>query len=318
MIDLYSSEYNHRGYINSIQKYIGLIDVDFISSDNNFTIDFTNNLTLYPLDVYQLNICPYQKSFDINFINMDKKSISEISIYDRNNNDLNFKKEIDNNSKVKFNIPKDIRCRKDEFYILKDKKNDLMFKIFVNYNASKRIYAENGEEKIINDIEKYLTQNKITSNIYRTQNGLRVILLDKLRGLFDKDSYQDYKSISNSIYGDDLYLKYVIARGAYSLRLTPKFRSYKLIDQNNYKEYEEKFKESLGLKYLHGLIRAVGNPLNGKKIIDSLSRIYLKSDKYSVAKIINRIGDIKDKDISNFIEFHDKWTKANKINTILV
>ena len=98
------------------------------------------------------------------------------------------------------------------------------------------------------------------------------------------------------------------------MRLTPKFRHYKLIAPNEYEMYSKKFKEYLGVQNINKQEKYK----DANNFIDELTKTYLKSNIFSVAKLIKNIGEVKDKNFLNFIDYHDKVTKALKGGSVLV
>ena len=313
-MDLYKTEYNHlRGYINSLQQNISIVDIDFVER-TTFNLEFDKNrFTLNPFDIFQLNISIYQKYFDLNLINLKEDMIHNLNIYDENNNLLNFTKKIDG-SNVRYYISEELKDRKDKLYFLKDIKNNLSLNIYVNYDISKKIYMDHGENPLIENAIKYLNTNKISSNIYKTSNGLRVILLDRARNLSCENDLLDLININENLHGDSLYIKFIKIKNNYTMRLTPKFRHYKLIAPNEYEMYSKKFKEYLGVQNINKQEKYK----DANNFIDELTKTYLKSNIFSVAKLIKNIGEVKDKNFLNFIDYHDKVTKALKGGSVLV
>jgi len=379
MIDtniLYKTELSNmapqRGFLVSYQPYAMILDVD-LNSQREFNAQiFNDNGKEYvflrdgpiKINFYQKYIQFHGDNKTLDFIKnakfLDLKvqyiqpepGVVAFKKFDFNFQQINLEKEIGGNY-VKFKISESLIDQ------LSDKSSILMtkdvFSINPSYdlylsltnNKSQNLFYQKGEEYVISYLENKFEEYKLSGNIYRTKNGLRVILTDKIRDIRDNFYRNEYVSLMEEMLTDegilemyrnktDLALKENNRFGfGYPMRLTPKLKNYSIFD-SSYEDLLDKFDsikiqqcrildESVPFKFdldkIHYKFDETKNEFldEGLKTLQNLILKYLNNKNYGVCKLIKKIKYNEEvPDILKFVEYHDKWTNANSQNCILI
>ena len=273
MIDtniLYATELTNlapqRGFLISFQPYVMILDIDLnnqkeynakLLKDNNKqylfikdgpvkininqdyiqfngdkdTVDYIQNSKFLTLKVKYLQPEPGVvafKKFDFDF------------------KQIFLEKEVKENSVI-FKLPKELmQTLADESTILMTQdvlKINPSYDLYlgISKNKSENLYYEKGEDFVISYLENKFVEYKLSGNIYRTRNGLRVILTDKVRDMRD-DFYRDeYIKLMTEMLTDRgimtmLENKAILAKEdlvyafGYPVRFTPKLKYYSELD----------------------------------------------------------------------------------------
>lgn len=348
-----------RGFVVSNQRVLSVVDID---TSVAFSYDivpmeekgkqffFTEN------GPCKVNI--HQPYIDLNIKNdEDKKHINyllECKTFVKNykNNarweELPVIKEIVNNC-LRINFPEGLFEGKSHSYILfaKDKKSmDIKydFRILTDTNESIKYVIKNGLDLLISVIDKKMEENKLNGRIYRTKNGLRLILTDKFRDLRNEEQKSKVIKLMKTLQADVYYIRAVRGQSRYLCRLTPKIKNYKLLGEDSYQKILDEMKKSelttmeiindvFPVKYDFKNLTYRNENRNEAleknfNTLKDLIKKYIKTPGFAVCSFIKEynFGEksntvwLKFEDtqetiseqeaINNYITYHDKWTKA--------
>jgi hypothetical protein len=211
--DLYKTHFTNitpqRGFLTSQQSLITIVDVD-ITYENHFIL---NKIKEDTLDYFftkngPIRICPYQKNFSLesdNFDDLKFFNIYQIQNFTEKSSFIKktykyskapFEKEIKNN-KIIFKINESTSKfleKKVKLYLGRtaEEINPIYSpKIYIDHSTSIKIYHTDGYDKILSYIEEVFFQLKLSGKLYKTKNGLRIILNDKFRNLNAKKGRED-------------------------------------------------------------------------------------------------------------------------------
>lgn len=357
-----------RGFLTSVQPLISIIDVD-LSDEKVFEIVSFKDGDIPFIFVKNgpFRINPYQEYFSVESNNVqDLEVFDSYKFYFIKNKEIIkqpglstfidtsfefekiiFKKEKKDNQICYRINPKDIKILNNldyKFVICSSsKKEDIdplySLKILINNNTSVTKFYKEGYNSVISFIDEKFKELKLSGNLYRTKNGLRVILNDKFRNISDLNKKDDIIKLFEEFGLDDgLLTAYKREEDSrlknYLTRLTPKLKNYKIFD-NSYKTILDHLevinlsslnteKNTVPIKYDFNQVHYINE--NKNEFIDNSFDIlkelifkYLKNDKYAVCSLIKTYNYTKqNKTINKFIEYHDKWTKAHLKDTILI
>jgi len=345
MNDLYDTELlsfvDEGGYILSIQNNIFIADIDnvYYKKKINLIVFEEDGRHLFSVKNKPFKISHNQKFFDVKIINKEKiEYFLNLKTYLIDTRNDSFIKELHLNKKIyknfiRFYINKDELQNGNMIIFLDsskygfDPRYDL--KCHISKEASEDFILKYGENKLIEEIEKKIKEYKASGHLYKTQNGLRLILTDKFR------KNEDYAQLAKDLYSDSKYINTCLLAGRYGCRLTPKLKNYKLFD----KSYNKLISNLSNNDIATSIIENDG----GTPIKFDLKNIYFKDDKqnkkiekyfiifkdlvtgyikregYAICRKIKKFKFSEENpEILQFLDYHDKWTKANKENTILI
>lgn len=351
-----------RGFLTSEQSFVTVIDIDLTyESDFILKIFKEDGIMHFFIKNGPLKINPYQKNFTIEIEDKDSMEfIDNCNFYEVTGGyilDNNIKsyaksdyetKKIDCFEKEKNGNIFTFKI-KPEYIDFLEKTNFLLFahpqeidlmynaKLYIENNISIKKYNIEGYDSILLYIEETFKKLKLSGKLYKTKNGLRIILTDKFRDISKKENIKSIIDIMNEFMMDSsLVSLYLLEDGIkhYLTRLTPKLKNYKYFD-NSYelilKNLENFTLESLRLekniipvKYDFNKIEYANNNTNqfldySFNILKEMIFNYLKNDSYAVCSLLKTYNyGPKNEIIDEFVQYHDKWTKANLKNTILV
>lgn len=350
-----------RGFLTSSQSLISVIDVD-LTYENSFILKKIQEEEVIHFFVENgpLRINPHQKFFIIEakdeetFSYLKSCNFYDILNFSLSNNRTSFVEQIFDKEIVPFK--KEIKENKFIYNItpeiskILEKKHSFLFahpdninpmrglKLFIDNSDSIKIYNLEGLESVISYIDKVFKNLSLSGKLYRTRNGLRIILNDKFRNLLDNNERQSALNIMKALMMDKSFLS-MYTQGAESLntyltRLTPKLKNYKYFN-DSYKDIVTDLNsinlESLSIeKNIHPIKYDFNNVVyNKKQNIDFIDKSfnllknmifeYLKNDSFAVCSLIKSYCFSEENSIINdYIYYHDKWTKANLTDTILI
>jgi len=356
-----------RGFVVSNQRILPVIDIDTsvaLSYDivpmeeKGKQFFFTEN------GPCKANI--YQPYIDLNIKNDENKThinyLMECKTFIKNykNNarweELPVTKEIKDN-RLRINFPEGLFENKSHSYILfaKDKKSmDIKydFRILADTNESIKYVIKNGLDLLISVIDKKMEENKLSGKLYRTKNGLRLILTDKFRDLRNEDQKSKVIKLMKLLQADIYYIRAIRSQSRYLCRLTPKIKNYKLLGEDSYQKILDEMKKSelTTMEIINDVfpVKYDFNSLtyrneNRNEALESnfatlkeLIKKYLKTKGFAVCSFIKEYNygeqpstlwlksegssdTIKEYEaINEFLKYHDKWTKAFEQNAELI
>jgi hypothetical protein len=351
-----------RGYLNSVQPLVTVIDIDLIYQENFLLHKFAEeDITHFFVKNGPIKINPYQKSFSIEvenkesfeYFNLCKFYIIKGGYKYKNNRssfgeanykvkEIQFKKTIKNN-KLLFEItPENSKTLKKlkSFVFAHPNEINPMYNlhIYIEKSRSFKMYNEKGYEHVLSYIDKKFKKLKLSGKLYKTRHGLRILLNDKFRDLSDKNNFDSLLKLMNSFMIDtaliDRYSSPELKFRTYVTRLTPKLKNYEYFD-NSYKTILENL-ETTNLEALRFEKNIIPIKYDFEKVtysneqeseflnssLDLLKKMifnYFKNDKFAVCSFIKSYNYGGENEIiNNFIEYHDKWTKAHYNNTTLI
>jgi len=354
-----------RGFITSYQPYALVSDID-LASQTVFNAQLLESGSKKFIFIRNgpFKISLYQKYFEIHgdeqalsYINTFKFFVGTVNYTTRDDinafavpdlllKEINFAKEVladriifhidDETIKILENISS-IICSPDVLNL--DPSYDL--RIYLFHNQSEKIYYQEGYDAVISYLENIFKEQSLTGCIYKTKNGLRVILSDKIRDLEDKNTRDSTVKLLKDLLNDrGLQIGYEIgldepeALTNYLVRLTPKLKNYSVFD-NSYetildnlelhKLTEFNISESVvPTKYDFTTVFYSTDKTNKQieesfELLKSLIFKYLLSKEYSVCNLIKKIEYSSEiPELKKYIEYHDKWTKAHTPSSILI
>jgi len=356
-----------RGFVVSNQRILPVIDIDTsvaLSYDivpmeeKGKQFFFTEN------GPCKANI--YQPYIDLNIKNDENKThinyLIECKTFIKNykNNarweELPVTKEIKDN-RLRINFPEGLFENKSHSYILfaKDKKSmDIKydFRILADTNESIKYVIKNGLDLLISVIDKKMEENKLSGKLYRTKNGLRLILTDKFRDLRNEDQKSKVIKLMKLLQADIYYIRAIRSQSRYLCRLTPKIKNYKLLGEDSYQKILDEMKKSelttmeiindvFPVKYDFKSLTYRNENRNEAlesnfATLKELIKKYLKTKGFAVCSFIKEYNygeqpstlwlksegssdTIKEYEaINEFLKYHDKWTKAFEQNAELI
>lgn len=356
-----------RGFIVSYQPYAMVLDID-LECQKEYTAQLINDSEIKHLFLRNgpIKLNPHQGYFEINGDTKTIEYIKNLKTYSIQGNyattkdeiyafteprfalkELGFEKVISENS-VKFLIHESIIDKMSDANVIilcKDVESiDPSYDLscFLFKNKSQDLFYKNGLDYILNILEEKFLNYKLSGNIYRTKNGLRIILTDKIRDLNNSELRSVYANFMEDmlmdnglIYGYRKELDSPEANTNYLARLTPKLKNYSVFDSS----YEEildlvdafKINESVILNKSIPYKIDLNNTYytdnceknkfveKGFEMLQGLIKKYIKSNDYCVCKLIKKIKHSEEvPEILDFIEYHDKWTKSYKIDSVLI
>lgn len=356
-----------RGFVVSNQRILPVVDIDTsvaLSYDivpmeeKGKQFFFTEN------GPCKANI--HQPYLDLNIKNDENKThinyLMECKTFIKNykNNarweELPVVKEIKDN-RLRINFPEGLFENKSHSYILfaKDKKSmDIKydFRILADTNESIKYVIKNGIDPLISVIDKKMEENKLSGRLYRTKNGLRLILTDKFRDLRNEDQKSKVIKLMKMLQADIYYIRAIRSQSRYLCRLTPKIKNYKLLGEDSYQKILDEMKKSelttmeiindvFPVKYDFKSLTYRNE--NRNEALESnfgtlkeLIKKYLKTKGFAVCSFIKEYNyaeqpttlwlkseesseTIKEYEAMNeFLKYHDKWTKAFEQNAELI
>jgi len=354
-----------RGFLTSAQNFVTIIDID-LTYESHFFIKALREDDILHFFVKNgpIKINPYQKNFiievedknDLKIINSCNFYIVEgKNIYSNNTTSFRefnhihtkvnyFTKKIKEN-KVIFTIKSKFRKKLEKInslYFVPDKDLNVVYspKIYIYNDASIKKYNKEGYDSVLEYIHKIFKKLNLSGRLYKTRNGLRVILTDKFRDISKTKDLESIFSLFKEFMMDENFLSYYDAPEdkrlhKYLTRLTPKLKNYKYFD-NSYdiiiKNIEKIDPSYFNLgqptivpkKYDFNKLTYENTSINpfldsSLQILKNMIFNYLSNNNYAVCSLIKTYNyGTENKIINEYIEYHDKWTKANLINTILV
>jgi hypothetical protein len=226
------------------------------------------------------------------------------------------------------------------------------FKIYINTSKSTCIYYKEGIDPILDHIDQKFIDFNLSGSLYETKNGLRIFLSDKFRDVSKDENVDEILPLLKEFYLDEaLVFSYKIKSTIvkrkeplpfmndknrlekYLARLTPKIKYYEQYD-NRYVNYVDSLlateaapsvePDTVPLKYdFKNVTYSTGT--TDELIEDSFSILnnmitgYLQNDAYAVCKYIKSYSYAEiDPRITEFLQFHDNWTKSSLQNAILI
>lgn len=356
-----------RGFIVSNQRVLSIVDID---TSVAFSYDIVpmeeKGKKFYFTENGPCKANIYQPYIDLNIKNDENKThlnyLFECKTFVKNykNNarweELPVTKEIKDNC-LRINFPEGIFENRSQSYILfaKDKKSmDIKydFRILTDTNESIKYVIKNGLDLLISVIDKKMEENKLNGRIYRTKNGLRLILTDRFRDLRNEEQKTKVIKLMKSLQADVYYIRAVRSQSRYLCRLTPKIKNYKLLGEDSYQKILDEMKKSelttmeiindvFPVKYdFKNLTYRNENRSDALEknfnILKELIKKYIKTSGFAVCSFIkeynftedpstlwlkseNNLDTISEKEaINSYITYHDKWTKAFEKNAELI
>lgn len=356
-----------RGFIVSNQRILPIVDID---TSVSFSYDivpmeekgkkffFTEN------GPCKANV--HQPYIDLNIKNDEEKKHIEylmscktfIKNYKNNARweEIDLPKEIKNNC-LRINFPEGIFENKSHSYILfaKDKKSmDIKydFRILTDTNESIKYVIKNGLDLLISVIDKKMEENKLSGRMYKTKNGLRLILTDKFIDLRDEDQKRKIVKMMKILQADIYYVRAIRSQSRYLCRLSPKIKNYKLLGEDSYQKILDEMKKSelttmeivndvFPIKYDFKNITYRNENRNESLesnfgTLKNLIKKYIMTSGFAVCKFIKNYDfgvksdniwlksqdnqeTISEKEaINTYIKYHDKWTKAFESDAELI
>lgn len=354
-----------RGFLTSNQRTIAIADVDTsVNFQYNLIPIKENDKVFLFAENGPCKINIYQKYIDLTiketeYLEHLYKCKSFIKNFDKNGawEEIELNKEIiDNNLRLSFD--EELFVDKKYSYIIFSKDLQSLdakydFRILTDKNISIKYVLEKNIEYLVDLIGKTLEKEKSSGRVYKTKNGLRIILTDKFRDLRVEEEKYSTANLMKSFYTDIYYIKAILAQSRYLCRLTPKIKNYHLLGDNSYQQILEEMKtaEIATMKIVDEIfpIKYDFNEItykNGNRseviernfiLLKKLIKKYLLTPEFSVCKLLKVynfsepsfkkwITKINDKDditteqeeISKFVAYHDKWTKATIHDTTLI
>ena len=342
-----------RGYIASEQDRIFITDIDFKSKETFDLIiykDLDRHYYFTKSDCCTIN--PYQKKFTLKFNKKYLNLIDSLFVYGIKNGKL-FK--VDLNKKIRkqsieYTFEED-QINNFSTLIFSEKKDkvDLNYDLKINVvnNIACKIYIDYQLEGLIKAIDKVFFEENLSGNLYRTQNGFRIILNNKFFNLKIEKERLEAIRIMENLNSDPVYvymyknLKYweEYRGNVYGLRLSPKLKNYKLFN-NSYEKIISKLEclqnedvavsyleeEAVPIKYDLKNVKYNKNSYKNSRIentfelFKNLVLSYLENPNYSVCHLVKKYNYSKStaKEILEFIGYHDKWTKCLNKDSILI
>jgi hypothetical protein len=351
-----------RGFLTSEQSLVTAIDVD-LNYDIHFFVKIfkEEGHSFLFVENGPMKISPYQEKIIIEVDNSEALNfLSQYKFYilkgDFDNKNLSSTflkssheflelpiKKIINGNQIIYNFDKESTKILDEndfiIYASEDNLDPVYsYKIRIDKSGSSKIFYTEGFESIIKLIDKNFKDLNLSGNLYKTRNGLRILLKDKFRDISKEENIESILNILEIFLMDDGLLNaYKLSEKRlikYLVRLTPKLKNYKYMD-NSYQEILKNLesvdlsslyleKNTIPLKYDFNKITYSSN--NNSEFVDYAFGLlknmifkYLKDDTFAVCSFIKSYDYNGENDIINkYINYHDKWTKANLKNTILI
>ena len=352
-----------RGFLTSAQNLITAIDID-LDYDTEFyaTIFTDDNKPFVFIKNGPLKICPYQKTFKIICENEETfKYFSDCKFYKPEGNyktkdgiwsfadadfyfsDVPFEKKVENNTITFSILPESINAMLRSNALICSPPTQVLdpyygFKVYMSLNQSCIMYYSEGYEKILKFVDDKFKELNLSGHLYKTKNGLRILLTDKFRDISEDANVSSIVSIMEEFMMDRGFVNaYKLTENRlkeYLVRLTPKLKNYEKLDIS-YKKILKDL-ESTNLSSLYLEKNVVPLKYNFDKIfyandstsetIDSAFEVlkklilkYLNHSDYAVCKFIKKYNYAEEStDILNYVAYHDKWTKAHADSKFLI
>ena len=254
---------------------------------------------------------------------------------------------IDPEAAERLNKKSRLYCAPENEFTVRDS-----FKIYINTSKSTCIYYKEGLDPILNHIDQKFIDFNLSGSLYETKNGLRIFLSDKFRDISKDENVDEILPLLKDFYLDEALVFSYKIKGTivkrkeplpfmnnknrlekYLARLTPKIKYYEQYD-NRYVNYVDSLLNTeaapsvepgtVPLKYDFKNVTYSTNT-NDELIEDSFSILnnmitgYLQNDAYAVCKHIKSYSYAEiDPRITEFLQFHDNWTKSSLQNAVLI
>lgn len=351
-----------RGFLTSEQSLVTVIDLD-LNYDTIFFVKVfkEEDHSFLFVENGPIKISPFQKDFSIKVENSEsleyfknyKFYILEGNFTNENNTSTFLKS---NHKFVEIPVTKNISddTIKYEFHTnaikILENQNFIIYasdenldpvynyRIRIDKSLSTKKYYTEGYDSVIDLVDNNFKNLNLSGNLYKTRNGLRIILKDKFRDISKLENVESIVAILELFLMDSgLLNSYKLNENRlikYLARLTPKLKNYKYMD-NSYMEILKNLEAvDLSSLYLEKNIipikydfkKTTYSNENNNQFIDNAFELlktmifkYLKDDSFAVCSFIKNYNYNGENDMINkFINYHDKWTKAHSKNSILI
>jgi hypothetical protein len=350
-----------KGFLTSSQSLIPIIDID-LTYENHFILKIIQeeSIPYFFVENGPLRINPYQEFFIIEA--KDKETfnyLNSCNFYEiKNYSILNNKTSFVEHSFEKKIIPFEKEVKENKFIYkinleiskILEKKDVLIFgngkninplqdpKLYIDHSKSIKRYITEGLPNIILEIDKIFKDLNLSGKLYKTRNGLRIILNDKFRNLLDINERQSSLKLMKTLMMDETFLSMYVKSenplNTYLARLTPKLKNYKYFDDSYKDIFTNLHSINLESLFITKNIKPIKYDFNkltylknkGDEFIDKSFDIlrniifqYLKNDSFAVCSLIKSYNFSEENSIINdYIYYHDRWTKANLTDVTLI
>jgi len=352
-----------RGFLTSSQNQITAIDIDLDYDTEFYATIFTDDDKPFVfIKNGPLKICPFQKIFKVICENEETfKYFSNCKFYKPEGNyktkdgiwsfadadfyfsEIIFDKSIENNTITFSVLPESINAMLKTNALICSPAGHAIdpyygFKIYMSLNQSCIMYYREGYDKILKFIDDKFKELNFSGHLYKTKNGLRILLTDKFRDISKDENVDGIVSIMDEFMMDRGFVNaYKLTDSRlkdYLVRLTPKLKNYEKLDAS-YKQILKDLestnlsslyleKNVVPLKYDFNKISYANENINETidgafEVVKKLILKYLKHDDYAVCRFLKKYNYAQENDeILKYIAYHDKWTKAHTQSKFLI